>query len=332
MVKISPHLKRFPLIVWGLIIIFLISLSLIFLAKTQNQKSKLTLESSLNKFRLNFEINKKDQQIFSEILANLKIPRSVQEEVEFELDATSSASLAFATPIEATLDIEPLTVKFQGTTTPLSPKESNMESFRLPSSTNLAVFAPSFKDFFKIKFKLPAEFSKWLENNLKTPGQYLVIFGQDANVAIIFKSQRLDIDGLKNLQIDQEEPLYKEETKDGINFHILSLKEIARGKQITPTLFSIGNWVFMTSSYEAAQQMIAAQKAYPKGAYKFSTQEKPPISLALIFRNPQDYPIGEEFNKFLFPNAQSITSTLEKIDKIEFTLKANRFSGLINIK
>ncbi len=318
-----------PKLILGSLILLLFFLVLTIFQARDNQVAAV-LSSSQNKFRVSFKVTPQNQQQFLTALRKLDLPSSVKDGLEFELDATSSAKLNFASPIEAKIKIEPQTITAGGVAEAQLSLLS-MEDFKLPQSTNLAVFAANFSQFPKARFKLPQEFSVWLDTNLAAPGQYLVIFGPDADFAIIFKSKSPDFEGLKNIRMEGEEPLYKkEEPENGIELHLLKLPQESKDQTPTFSFFQIDQWVFMTSSVNAAREFIKIQKSQDP-SFNFSGS-KEPVSAVIIFRNTKEAPVGENFYNILLPNTPQIAKTLDKISELKFTLKADRFSGLINIK
>ncbi len=327
-IKLSS-LTPVTLIFLGIILFFLLFLAV---GAPFRSPTVVTLDILENRFKLNFEVAKNDQAPLSKALEQLGLPQSIKEGVEFELDATSSAKLAMLTPIKANLDFSSGKIKFNGSLHTSFLKEIVMEEFKLPKSTNLAIFAPSFGEFLKVKFHLPPEFHKWLDENLKEEGQYLVFLGERADFAIIFKSETADFEGLKNIRIEGEEFPYKVESGEDIDFHLLKLREVQDQEPQTFTFFQIGNWVFMGSSYEASQKLIEAQRSPASQAFIFKAPTAKPISLFISFQNEKKDMISEEFQDFLLPQAAQLAQVAEKIENFEFILKGKDFSGLIEVE
>src|SRR3989344_3613716 len=122
-------------------------------APTPKNKSSLTLIPSSNKFNLQFDIRAQDLNDFSKILENLRLPQSIAQGVEFELDATASAKLTYLTPIKTQLDFSPNRVDFRGKIQQaISPEEFLFEKVKVPASANLVIAAPNFGDFIKLRF------------------------------------------------------------------------------------------------------------------------------------------------------------------------------------
>lgn len=311
--KLRKFILPLTLLLLILVILILNSLAL-------KDESRLTLTSSENRFKLNFSLDRDDGDQFTQILTTLNLPANISEGVEFELDATSSAKLEFALPISSTFDISQNRITFGGTLQNSNLREQKMESFKLPSSTNLAIFGPQLMEYFFLKVNLPNELMIWVYQADLQEGQYLAIFDRD--LCLIFKSDLLDLESLNELDIEnQEESFYKKEESHGVTMHVTSTGT---------TFFQIGEWIFAASSYEAAQKMVDAQKS-PANYLNFSTSQNP-VSFYIHFKNGEDFPLNSEFvNTSIFQGAKS-GQYLEKIEEIQFVLKGSSFSGLINIK
>lgn len=326
--KLSPN-KILGLLVFLLLLLFFILPENIKVSKTT---AKLT--SVDNKFAIKFYIVESDQQISSRVLEKLNLPQSFKDGVEFKLDATSSAKLAFAAPIEAKITFPENRIAFSGTSNTPFFKELQMEDFKLPKSTNLVLFGPNFKDFLKSKFKLPAAFNSWLEQNLTSEGQYLVVYGQNSDFVIMFKSESVDFEALKDIHDEVKETLYKKEQSQDIgDFHLLKLQTDPQSKPLTPAFYRLGQWVFMASSYESAQEFVKVQKLEAEKTFNLSTN-KSKVAYYFLLKNQNENPINENFTGFIFPeiSIQKAQKSLEHISEIELSLKAGTFSGLINIK
>ncbi|MBI2326814.1 hypothetical protein HYU92_00695 [Candidatus Curtissbacteria bacterium] len=298
--------------------------------KSLHQKSSfLILQAQNNKFEINFNLQDTDQDKFSQILEKLNLPQSTKKGVEFSLDATSQAKLAFILPIKAKLNLGSGEVNFQGTTARrLNSKEFPAGKYKIPNSTNLAVAAPDFKEFVKSRFFLPPEFAAWFNNNLPSEaGQCLIIFGQNADLAIIFKNDRVNFETLKNVQIAGE-PVYFQETRQNIDYHLIKLSKEDNPR--TFTLFRQGQDIFFVSSYEAAQELSNLKQTDSIEFPKSDNSQK--ISIAILFQSTTQNPATGDFYQLLFNKETQVSEILQKINKFEFALKENQFSGLINIK
>ena len=315
------------------LILFCLFMIVIFAWRHQNA-NVLTLSSKQNKFKINFDINNRDQEKFSMILGKLNFPQSVKKGVEFELEATPQARLVFITPIRVFFEILPKKINFHGSSYTSFSREYQLENIKIPTSTNLAVFGPGFNDFIKARFKLPDDFSAWLDQNFNSGnGQYLIIFGSSADFVIICKSDGIDLGSLKNIQsVSSEESLYKEESQDSVAFYLLKLPQDEENRQLTATFFQMGNWTYFSSSYESAQEVLKMKEGKnPSINFPFKNQGKP-ASLMVFLENTDKNPLNDKFFNLVFADQKSFDQTLKNIDKLEFTLKAEEFSGLINLK
>ena len=337
----NPNLK---LILGSLLLLTLTVFLIIFTNRPSIGQSFMSIVAQSNKFKVNFNIHQNDSKEFSEILESLSLPQSVAKGLEFEIDAASSARLTYLSPIQLKLNISSQSINFSGQTqSPLFLREFEDEDFKIPSSTKLAVFAPDVQGFLKARYSLPPELIDWLAKNFNSNrGQYLLIFGQNSDTAIIFRSKALDFESLKNIQIASlPEPFYKEELQENVNFHLIKLpQDTTGGKDQSLTIFQIGEFVFLTSSRQAAIEMVQFQKKSQGNPINFGSLSADGIrSLSILFRNPDESPLDANFLGLLFAtspstleNGEAITKSLNHIKELQLVLKGDQFSGLINIK
>jgi hypothetical protein len=331
----NPPSNPLKITLLGLLIILVISVFFVFFAKWQKQYTLVTLNTFEEKFRVNFNIPESDQEEFSKILQKLQLPQSIKEGFEFKLDATSAAALSFTLPLEAKITSLDPKIAFKG-----SVHRSGMDNFplislKIPQTTNLAVFAPDFRDFMDTRLNLAPEFKSWLDTNLfSEKGQILIIFGKDADFAVVAKPNQVDFESLKNIQTpDSEEPSYKKsQSEEAIDLHLINLPPDWRGNQLTATLFQLGQWLFFSSSPQAAQELIRIQKSQKPSIDFLPLPASDTISLAILFRNSDQDSIGEPFQKLIFGQTNEFAKTIKKIAQAQFTLNENEFSGLINLK
>jgi len=322
-----------PITILGIITLILTSLILAFFLNSRSKNiSSLELLARKNKFILSFNLQKRDQDNFSQILEKLNLQQSIKDGIEFELDATSSTKLSFVTPAQAKLRVDPKEISYKGSISrsPFS-QDLSIDNLKLPDSANLAVFGPDFKAFLKTKYTFPKEVATWIDNNLTSSnGQYLIIFGQDANTALLSQAKETNFDSLKNLRSEDQQPIYKEETQENVNFHLINLPKDS--KKITVTFFQIGEWLYFVSSYQMAQEILKSQKSLSTAANFPKLPQDQTASLVILFRNTDQNPLTESFYNLLLDQKKENVKFLEKIEKFEFILKGNKFSGLINIK
>jgi len=318
----------------GLFFVLIILIFFVFFAKWQKQETFVTLNAFENKFKVNFNIPQSDQEKFSKTLQKLQLPQSIEQGFEFELDATSSAALNFALPIEAKISFGPK-INFKGSLHRSGINNLPVVSLKVPQNTNLAVFAPDFRDFISTRLNFPPEFASWLDKNLfAEKGQVLIIFGKDADFAIVTKANQVDFESLKNIQMpDSQEPFYKKsQTEDLVDLHLVNLPADWRGSPLAATFFQIGQLLFFSSSPQAAEELIKVQKSQKPSIDFLSIPSSGTNSLTILFRNPDQDSINQPFEKLLFGQRTELAKTIEKISQAQLTLKENEFSGLINLK
>ena len=316
-----------------LLFLFGILIFLIFNAK-DSRDITITVGAGENKFKLNFDIPQEKQPKLDHLLDKLALPLSIKNGFEFELDATSSAALAFSLPVQSILDIEDNTIKFEGTFNPTSGKVLPKAVFRVPASTNFAIYAQNLQDFINQKLILPEEIANWLNKNLyANEGQIMVIFGKNAQFALITHANEVNFEDLKNIQISStKEPIYKKDLIEEFQeVHLLKIPQNNGQKETTFALFQTGNWLFFTSSIEAATDLIKINKSQLP-SLEFNPGNGQEITMAFLYQNSGEYPINEQFGKFLFGERVELVKFAEKISFGEFAWKKDQFSGLINLK
>ncbi|OGD87976.1 hypothetical protein A3D81_00045 [Candidatus Curtissbacteria bacterium RIFCSPHIGHO2_02_FULL_40_17] len=325
-------LKQFPIFEnkWLILTIFVILLLVIFVisSKFTNAGTGLEITPIGNKFRLNFQIPKNDQENFSRTLSQLNLPQEVKEGVEFELDATSSAALAFASPINAKLNFKTKQVKIKGLTNSTSPVLFLPESFKLPQSTKLAIFAPDIKNFLDSQVNIPPELTSFINNLFSQRGQ-LLAFYNDNDFLMITKANQVNFDDLSNLKIPKEEEFYKrEQIEESFETHLLKLPQKTESQKSTLSIFQLGQWIFIASSQEAARKFIQVQK-FEKGAIEFPKSKQ--ATLVVLIKNP-DIDTASSLGQILLSSKKDWLNIFSNIQELEFVLKGNVFSGLINLK
>ena len=324
-------------IVFGILAIFLFLAIIVFVAKfislQDRNSSQIILTADQNKFKLNFNLANQDMTKFSKVLDKLNLPQSVKDGIEFELDATSSAKLAFVIPIKTDFNILPEKITFQGQVDKSFVSDQAAESLKIPASTNLAVFGNNIAEFVRARLNFPDQFSTWFSKNLNSQnGQYFIVFGANSDFALVFKNPSIDIDGLKNIKdVKSNQSLYKEESIDNIKLYLLKLSESLDEKDLTIVFFQEGDWTFFASSPDAAQKLLKIQKSQIP-SINFPLKNNSLISLILLYRNSDKNPIGENFPQLIFAGNGGLAKTMDQIEEFEFILKKDKFSGLINLK
>lgn len=308
-----------------LIIILLLTSLFVFrqrpVVKNQN---KAVLSSEQNKFKLDFVVSNRDSDKFLHILEDLNLPQSVSRGVEFELDATSSAKLAILAPIEADLEFFPGKIAFGGRIE-IPQKQFELAKVGIPESTTLAVFSKDFRGFIKRSFKIPKELDSWLGDNLSSAGQYLIVFGEDGDFAVIAKAAGFNASGLQDIEdAESGESIYKQESKEQTTFHLLKLEPQNEKTIKTSALFEKDGYTYFVSSYNAVFELFKNQDQ------NFPWTETEAV-LALFFRRLENSPLPQDFWDMVFSGNHQDFS-LDKIEKATFVLKDRQFSGLIDIK
>ncbi len=321
---------------WVITVVAIISL-VFFLLKDAN-KSLITATNGENKFFVNFDLKTKDQKNLSKILEDLQIPQSSQEDLSFELDSTSSASLAYLTPIRVNPIISTRSISFSGTVShsPFIEKLSPGK-IKVPQDFNLAVFAPNVLDFVTTRNLYPENLVNWLKNNFSAgSGQYLIIFGKNAQFALIVEKREIDLSSLKSIELsDQSETSYKEEVRADTIFYLMNIIS-SEGKSEAVAFFQHENWVVFASSREAAFKIadsLQSKNSTDFPSFNFDSDS----NFLLFFTNKGGEQLSESFINLISrqnsgianPNLQQI---LREVEEINFALKATRFSGLISLK
>jgi len=192
-------------IVFRILAAFLFLIIIIFVAKfidvQDRNSSQITLTADQNKFKLNFNLTNQDLIKFSKVLDKLNLPHSVKDGIEFELDATSSAKLAFTTPIKTNFNILPEKITFQGQIDKSFVNDQAAESLKIPASTNLAVFGNNIAEFVMARLNLPDQLSTWFLKNLNFQnGQYFIVFGA---IQILHLFLKIPVQILMDLKISK---------------------------------------------------------------------------------------------------------------------------------
>ena len=327
--NLHPPVGRFLSL--SLTLLFLIFIAVLVIIQNKNT-SQVTLIANENEFKLNFDITNNDQSEFLKVLEKLGLPQSVAKGVEFELDATSSAKLTFATPVKANLNILPGKIAFKGKVNTSFLQDQEAKSIKIPTSTNLAVFSGNLIAFIKSRLILSQEFSAWLSKNLASDqGQYLVVFGPNSDFTLIFKNPNIDFLALKDIKNPQsDESAYKEELTDNIKLYLFKLPQSLNGEDLTCVFFQEGDLIYFTSSYEAAQELINTLKSQTP-SLDFPPKDTPLASLIILFKN-NDQNTGDVFTNFILSGSNNYSRSINQVRELDFILRSSEFSGLINLK
>lgn len=286
----------------------------IFLFKGQNtQSSQLSITAQQNKFKIDFTIRQYDETNISKFLEKLQISKELLGGVQFELDSTSSAKLAFAAPVVINTKAEADRLTFSGSTEIpiLNSSFSSPSGFKLPSTTSVALYSKDLKPRLLKNANIPKEVTTWIAQNLKSEsGQYLVIFNKNNDFYLSTKPQNaVNFSNLQKLSP------YKQEVENNINIHLSNL-----------AFFQIGEWVYATNSLQNAKDIIAIQNGQAPHV-NFPKTEKE-VSLAIFLRGNGEVEPGTL--SMLVENGQSLEKYLKNTKEALFVLSDKKISGYID--
>lgn len=306
----------------GLIALFLIAFILAF--SYRGPQSSATITADQNKFHLSFQLQKGDERKLASILSRLNLSPAAKQGVEFELDTTSSAKLAYVSPVKITLNAGEKYVNFEGSLKRnLNGDDFQSESINLPGLTSLAVLSQKAGVFLSGLSAYP-QYKDWIAQNVKSPsGIYLVVFGKSDDFAVIFKNSDFKIDQLKTIKDARGEPIYKEQTMENTSYGLLNLS--ASGPVLA--IFTKDNWNIIASSDSAAKEINPSP---PKtGGQVFpSVDKKEMVVFALYYRNGGNNP---NVAKYISPG-DKLSKILENVTSLVFTLDKGSFFGSISVK
>jgi len=319
-------------VILAIILVVLIVAVALFLFSQKDSSIKLVLTSEGTRFRANFIFPDKTRRDFERVLGSINVPSVFLDGVEFELESTASSALAFALPVEADLKIGKKEISFSGSHTYPQITKIDFEKFKISSSTNLAIFTQSAKEFIKNSQNLPLEFSGWLDENLNSKkGYYISVFGEDSSILIIFQPEKMDFDRLSNLEFKEVEtpPYKKEKFANDTDVHIVKLDD---DKNLSVAIFEKDGWVYLIISEGSLQEIIDYYLAENGDSIEFSYSNEGQASFIGWFRNTGNYTATSEFYRLLLGQNLESVKALEKIEEARFSLLGNTFSGLIKFK
>lgn len=310
-------MKLHTKLIWLLAGLFLLLLGLFIYILLNKSRSSFTITASQNKFNVKFQISKYDQKSAQSYVQDLGLAKNILDGLQFELDGTSSAKLAYILPIKANLKFQKEKLELTGTTqaSQLTDAISPDQNFKAPKEFSVALFGPNLLPLVEKRLTPTPDFKDWLNTNLKnTSGEYLFLF-KNMDLALIFKEDSpLDFENLKS-QISPNS--YKEETQDNITFHLVE----------NYVFFQSGDHIFVTSSLESAKDLEESQKGILSKTNIFGND---PITIAILIQNSPDKKADSAL-KFLLGDEQKISGNLDKIKTVRVFLKDNEFSGSIEL-
>jgi len=319
-------------VILAIALVFSIAAVALFLFPQKDNSIKLVLTAEGPKFKANFIFPDKTRDDFEQVLGSVNAPSAFLDGVEFELESTASSALAFALPIEADLKIKEKEISFSGTHTYPQIAKIDIEKFKFFPSTNFAVFSQSAKEFLKNSQSLPLKFSGWLDENLNSKkGYYISVFGEDSSVVVIFQPEKIDFDGLSNLEFnDIEAPPYKKEKlANDTDVHFVKLND---DKNLSAAIFEKGGWVYLIFSEGSLQETIDFYLGDSLDFVEFPESSGDPASFIGWFRNTGNYAATRQFYHLLLGQNLESAEALNKIEEARFSLLGNTFSGLIKFK
>ncbi len=306
--------------VLAILAFFLIAFfSLVFLLK--KHPSTVLLTPGQNKFKLNFQLQKPDEPKLSNILSRLNLPPSIKQGIEFQLDSTSSAKLAYVSPLKSKLDIGDKSINFEGDLKRnLNGADFQFESIKLPDLTSLAILSQKPIQFL-VDLSPSKEYKDWISKNVKSDsGVYLVVFGQSNDFAVAFKNSNFKVDQLKLIKDSNGEGAYKEKTIDKTSYGLFNLSDTG------PVLAIVekDTWNIIASSDNAAKQFSPKNN----GGQVFPNIKKGSVVFALYFKNNGN---NQDISKYI-AKPDKLTKILDKVESFIFTLKRDSFSGSFSVK
>lgn len=307
-----------PKVVLGLAIFFIalfILFTKIFPEKVRSI-STFQIAAQKNQFDVSFNLTKSEKQKFQKALETLQLPSSIQKGASFELDSTSSAELAYVAPVNGQFTFTANAVNFSGNIAHATvPANLVFQSFNLPQNLNFAFSGANLTNMAQSYLNLPQNLADSIAENSSADAQIIASFGQEPNIAYVFKTGNFDITSLKNLVGSDQ---YKQETQDGITLYIL--------KNITA--FEIGDFSFITSNLDTAKTIIATSKS--KNHISFPTEKEGVVSL--LYVNTEKNPVPENLLIKMFNFPKKVPTFLKNISRLTFILKDKSFSGSITTK
>ena len=319
-----PAKKRVILFFSLVIIILIFSASYLYLKSTS--RSKAILLASQNKFNLQFQISERDKINAKLFLEKADLPANLLEGITFELDATSSAALAFALPVQADLTVGQSALSFAGNYQGPSLNTFQIEEVKIPTSTILAMFSSGFPNFLKMHYQIPKNFLTFLSDQKKPI--YLFIFGANSDWVMMFKNDPGKTLSPQNLGLG-EESFKEEEFEDQLKLNLIKAKD-TKDEEVTLAYFNLDDWSYLTSSHESAESIIKIQRNQEDSDTFKLENSGADSAFALRFENKDQ--INENFISLIFSDKPPFPENVKKIKNLEFALRKDSFSGLIELK
>lgn len=302
-------------------------LGLVIFVLQNKPQSQLQIKAHQDKFKIEFSPEGKDRAKAERFLAKLALPQSVLEGQEFELDSTSAARLAFASPVTLKLTIKDEQISFSGASRiPLEAANLTPSStFKLPSSTHLAIYGRDLSQILKKHFGTMQPLDVWIDQNLTAvQDQYLTLFTPEANFALSFKSQKpLDWESLAQIKTEDGQPSYKQEFTGDIVIHLV---RVPGAELATLAIFEIDQWVHMTTSLESARQLLAVQQG--NAPYVNFPKTSQNVSFIIYFKKTET--LKADSLSRIVTNSQKFSKYIENIKEAFIMLDHREISGYID--
>src|SRR3989344_6048682 len=304
-------------VILAIALVFSIAAIAIFLFPRKDNSIKLVLTAEGAKFKASFIFPDKTRSDFERVLGSVNAPSALLDGVEFELESTASSALAFALPLEADLKIGKKEISFSGSHAYPQVAKIDIEKFKFPPDTNLAVFTQSAKSFLKNSQSLPLEFSGWLDENLNSKkGYYIGVFGDDSSVVAIFQPGKIDFDSLFNLEFKEvEAPSYKKEklTND-TDVHFVKLDD---EKNLSAAIFEKDSWIYLIFSEGSLQETVDFYLLGNGDSVEFPESTESETSFIGWFRNTGNFRSTRQFYSLLLGQNLESAEAFKKIEKKE---------------
>lgn len=302
------------------------AIALLAFLNSQKSPNVITLTSVQNKFKVEFAIAENQMADAAHILEKLGLAQNFLRGFEFELDSTSSAKLAFASPITTQVKFTGNTVLAKGKTKKSLASDHQVNTgLKIPKDTQIGVFT---KDFNKIVYQYleTEKLRQWFAKNAASYGQHLIIFGRENFAIIIPKSDSLDLNSLVEA-IPSEGERYKQEIFEvgGTSIGLHSIK-LAPGRQHQLlTIFELGDFLYLTTSPAAARDLINSQLGNAPSV-NFATKPKTASFFAFFTRVE-----GAEIPQVdvVFPS--QLAKYLESVKKANLEVTGEDFSGYLEL-
>ena len=312
---------KLPLFLLGILTLLTIIINLL---PKKSAETKIRLTSSENKFQVSFEVAPGDLNSFDRALEKLNIDKAVKDKLEFELDATSSAKLSLASPIEAGLGFSNDEIRFRGNSHTAYLKQSPFFNIKIPKSTSLLIFSGILEEIWGKNLNNSA-FKDWIGKNISVQGQYFIIFGNDSQKAFIFNLKNTDFESLKSLKDIEYK---KEDSQEQVEYHLLKTLSESQDSQ-TYVLFQKDDKLYLTFSLDSAKSLNNVLTE-DKESLDYPQSNQKEAAFSILFLNQSE--LSTNFFKSVFGEISQFQETLNRISRFELVLKGDTFSGLINIK